>query len=104
MMLRRSVHLLAFLLISTVVSGLKSDSIFLSGLLIKGKALESRHQDSAMLIYNRILFLADSMDYINKDVADLAVHVAKYEYYRGNTEKAITLALHELGYYEQNSS
>ncbi|MBN1198190.1 MAG: tetratricopeptide repeat-containing sensor histidine kinase [Bacteroidales bacterium] len=103
MMIRRTIYLIIFLLGFSLAFANQPDSLILSLLLKKGKLLELNNKDSAMIVYKSILVKADSIGLFNREIADISAKLANYEYYRGNTEMAITLALRALRYYEEKA-
>jgi tetratricopeptide (TPR) repeat protein len=83
-------------------SGSKPDSSFITQLIKQGQRVEEQDKDSAMLIYRHLLVMVDTASPLNPELASLFTRVARYEYYRGSTEIAISFALRAKEYYQEN--
>lgn len=86
-----------------LVYGHQPDSLALKELLQKGIKLETTDKQTAMTLYSLDLSRADSAGIFSVEVDEMCEKLANYEYYRGNPEYAITLALRSLGFYEEQS-
>lgn len=106
--MNRTFPILAFLfalslsvsLSSHYVSGQPSDIVIVNSLIHDGKMLIASDQNGAMAFFRKAVALADSAGIETMEIAEIRDRLANYEYYRGNTEIAVGLALRSLGYYE----
>ena len=90
--------------VSFQLIGNHSDSLQINNLLKEGKAVYKHDKDKSINIYLTSINLADSAGYMDDRVASAKVTLSNYEYYRGQTAKAIGFALSALNYYRKKGN
>lgn len=100
---RINVVFLTILLSSPVMAAkFIPDSVIVQQKLNKGFQLAHELPELAMSLYREAITLADSQKIESCAIASAKINLANYEYYRGNTSPAISLALSAMEYYRQN--
>lgn len=103
-MIRGFNFLILFLVCFYCVSGQSAGSQALADLLRQGRTIEATDRDRAMVLYKIAIDKADSAGIVSHEIGETCEKLANYEYYRGNTEIAITLALRALSIYEEQQN
>lgn len=94
--------LLTILLSSPVMAAMFiPDSAIVQQKLNKGYRLSHKLPDLAVSLYREAIMMADSQKIVSHAIASAKINLANYEYYRGNTSPAISLALSAMEYYKQ---
>ncbi|MFC2102236.1 ATP-binding protein [Bacteroidota bacterium] len=100
-MIRKFAAILFLVIAFNIAPAQQYDSLTILEQLRQGSILEDTDKDSAMELYRVMLQKADSIGLATLQTSEACEKLANYEYYRGNTENAVTLALRALAYYKE---
>ncbi|MEI7724801.1 MAG: tetratricopeptide repeat-containing sensor histidine kinase [Bacteroidota bacterium] len=93
-----------FILFSLQLFGNHDDSLAVYRLMNTGSRCLTTDRVCAIGYYLEAISLADSLNYMDDSVASVMYMVSNFEYYRGNTERAIETALKALKHYRETGN
>jgi len=91
--------ILFFSIIAVQLQGNPGDTTAICKLLDKADMVYSSDRTASVGLYLQVFAAADSAGYFSVPLAEAMDRVARFEYYRGNTETAVMLALRAMNYY-----
>lgn len=91
--------ILVIAIIFIQLEGYSGDTVAVRKLLDKASVMYESDRTAAVGLFLQAFTAADSARYYTLSLAEAMERVARFEYYRGNTESAVALALKVMNYY-----